>query len=110
MHQRTDKIHELNLTGVVFPWNDNRPVGIMIEDVEFVALYTTVEKLKDSIELMGVKEYSIKQVQDGPEFLSSFEGTGLRIALDPYLHIHEEHGPVTRFMEVKLPNPISKFN
>lgn len=101
MHQRSNNIKSISLTGKIFPFKDGQPVGVVVENVTFLSLFSTEEKLHFSMEMMGVSDYSIKQIDDHTEFLDSIQGSGIRVMLDPYLAIHETEGPVTRFTEIK---------
>jgi hypothetical protein len=46
-----------------------------------------VDKLRDMMSRLDIRDYTIKQVDDGPDFLTSFdvpEASDIRVILDPY--------------------------
>lgn len=85
------------IDGYLLPWRQEQPVSIIVEGVWFIAIFSTMKKLEQSMEFAGVKEYSIKQIDDGIDFIDSIKEQGGRIMLDPYI----VNGN-TRFTEITL--------
>jgi hypothetical protein len=80
------------------PWNktDEQPCFILIEDVEFIPLFSTEEKLNEHLNFIKYKfETSTKMITDMDDFLDSI--SPYRVALDPYT----TERFTTRFIEIK---------
>jgi hypothetical protein len=99
MHLGTTTIHSISASGKLMPWKDNQPVGVILENIQFICLYSTKEKLDSDMKEMGVSNYSIKQIYDGVEFMESVRG--YRVMLDPYKTLDDNNRQVTRFLELK---------
>ena len=67
------KTKEVTLTGQVFAYSDSQgPVLLNLPQLgPSFALFKTVEDFKFYMKVIGVKDYTIKKVDDGKEFLSS---------------------------------------
>jgi hypothetical protein len=65
--------------------NSLEPVLYEIEGTKFVPIFSTVEKLRDSMSFAHVDEYDIKTITDGIDFLESIEEAGFNGILDPYI-------------------------
>jgi len=94
----------IELTNALFPWNGTTPHFLRMPDSEYLYLpcFTKVELLKEMMTRVGITDYTVKQITDGAEFMSSFSDQGskdIRVILDP--HFIEE-GRV-RFQQV-IPN------
>jgi len=85
--RRTDKPPEdVTLTGKLFPWKNNQPVFLRVPKSPYYYLpcFSTEEKLRDVLKRAGVEFASIKQIQDGPEFLTTEFPPLTKIIIDPY--------------------------
>jgi hypothetical protein len=94
----------VSLTGTVFPWKDWQPVFFRMpqSDYLYIPCFTDVDKLRDMMARLNIRDYKIKQVDNGPEFLTSFdvpEASNMRVILDP----HFIEGGKVRFTQV-VPN------
>ena len=99
----------IDLTGALFPWEGEQPVFMRMPGSSYLYLpcFTEVDKLRLIMARIGVFSYSVKQIEDGPDFLTSFDVPGaedIRVILDPHFL---EDGKV-RFTQVAKPGaPIS---
>ena len=80
---------EVTLTGTLFPWDGDQPHYLMMpgSDYRYLPCFTSADKLREVMDRVGVSNYTIKQVEDGPDFLTSFdvlEAANVRVILDPY--------------------------
>ena len=96
-------VEEVTLTGMLLPWKAGDPVLLRMPacDDEFLPLFTREEDLREVLRQAGASFDSIKQVDDGREFLDSLPlMTGssrlLRVITNPRI---VEQGRV-RFVEV----------
>lgn len=68
-------VKELVLTGMLMPWANGQPVLLNMMGVGAMVLYLPLfddpDQLRSVLERAGVGFESIKQVEDGPEFLDS---------------------------------------
>lgn len=72
--RRTEKSPEdVVLTGLLFAWRNGQPVLVhVIGSLQFhLFLFDSAEKLREELASIGAAFDSIKQVDDGPEFLAS---------------------------------------
>lgn len=81
---------------MLLPWQlaDEQPVFIKLEDVVFVAVFTTEEKLTAAARIFNCS-YRIKQIDNGIEFLDSVT-PHVRVMVDPWITAQGN----TRFTEV----------
>ena len=91
----------VSLTGTVFPWHEGQPIFLKMpeSDYLYMACFTDVDKLRAMMVRLKIQDYSIKQVQDVHEFLTSFdvpEASDVRVILDP----HFIAGGKVRFTQV----------
>ena len=87
-------------SGYLLPWRKDieQPCLILIENIEFIAVFSTKEKLDAHLERCKYSvETSIKQIDNTDEFLESVLPF-YRVALDPY----PTERMTTRFTELKL--------
>lgn len=89
------------LTGTLFPWEGGLPCFLRIpgSEYEYLPCFTSADKLHEMMAIVGITGYTIKQVEDGPEFLTSFdvpEARNIRVILDP----HFVEGGRLRFFQV----------
>jgi len=94
----------VNLTGTVFPWDGTQPHFFMMpgSNYQYLPCFTDVDKLRDMMDRLHIQRYTIKQVEDGPDFLTSFDVPGaehIKVVLDP----HFIEGGRVRFTQV-VPN------
>jgi hypothetical protein len=101
----TGKPPELvSLTGLLFPWLEYAPALLRMPGSPHLYLpcFHTPEKLRALMDRAGTHFSSIKQIEDGPMFLSSFprtDGTSqIKIIIDPY-YTEEDR---VRYIEIKL--------
>lgn len=79
----------VELTGMLFPWDGVQPVLASMPGSPsfYLALFSDEERLRSFMEEAKIPFRSIKQVQDGPEFLTSFDERHrqtLKIIINPY--------------------------
>lgn len=91
----------INITGCLTPFKNGQPSFIHLPNNSnfWVAIFTTKDKLEKSCVELGIKDFNIKEVSDGMDFVNSLIEVGVRIMLDPY--IVESEGK-TFWTEVKL--------
>lgn len=65
----------------------------------WLAVFSTLDKLEESCAELGFKDYRIKHIDDGREFIESVMESGVRIMLDPYRVTSENK---TRWTEIIL--------
>lgn len=82
---RKRDVSKSSLSGKLIPWqlDIDQPHLVRIEDRNFLAVFSTEEKAKEAIRLMGVKA-KIKVITDGEEFYNSVVSQ-IDIILDPYI-------------------------
>jgi len=98
---------EVVLTGMLFPWDGRQPVLLSMPGslLFYLPLFSTEEKLRETMKQAGVPFRSIKHVDDGAVFLASVYGDNpgaletLAVILDPYFL---PSGRV-RFTQVQIP-------
>lgn len=86
----------INIDGYLMALYDNDPsdpVLIVIEGQRFLPVYSTAEKLRESMNKINVTDYTIKQITDGRDFLDSV--SNMNVCADPY-----EHNGNTRFTNI----------
>jgi hypothetical protein len=100
MHQTSDKLHHLNLTGYgLWVYADTgQPVLARLEGVLFLQLFSTREKAEAALPLLRpAGPVKLKAVSDQGPFLGSVWGK-VRVMVDPYIVDGK-----TRFIEVNPP-------
>jgi hypothetical protein len=98
MIQLNEQSKPIKKSGYMLPWDADaeQPCLILIEDVEFIAVFSDEVKLHEHLELMKYKcKVTIKLIHDTDEFLDSVQP--FRVALNPW--ITERF--TTRFTEIK---------
>jgi len=85
-----ESIRSVDITGNLSPFLFNdQPVFVKMpnEDSRFVLVFTTEDKLRESMKfvLPPRTEYKIKYVDDGVEFCESIWEQGYRVMRDPYI-------------------------
>ena len=98
-------LRSVGLTGKIFPWNPSTQQPVLTHmgasTTYYLACFSKEEDLRATMTRLGITGYTIKQIQDGPEFLSSIPSTygddTLHVILDPYL---AEDGLRTRWTQV----------
>ena len=85
MRQRSNKVLSVSVTGMaVAIYSGGHPVMLRIEDVEFVVICSTKEKMEQVLAFAGITDAKIQQITDSNEFFDSVRG--IRIMLDPYIY------------------------
>ena len=92
---------EVSLDGMLFPWDGEQPVFFRMpgSDFFYLACFSSKEHLFDFMKHVGCDYRSVKQIENGREFMSSFDGhhDRVKIILDPF---YLPNGRV-RFSEVR---------
>jgi len=70
-----------------------------IAQILSTCVFSTLDKLEESCAELGFKDYRIKHIDDGREFIESVMEGGVRIMLDPYRVTSENK---TRWTEIIL--------
>jgi hypothetical protein len=97
----------VNLTGKLFPFNDNRPVLLSIpgSDFSYLPCFSNAENLRVIMVHINRISFSIKQIIDGIEF---FQGISLnpiiKVMVDPYF---TEEGTI-RFFQIEILSDFDK--
>lgn len=91
----------IDLTHALFPWDGESPCYLRMPDSEYLYLpcFTSAEKLRAMMDQVGITGYTIKQIDDGSEFMTSFnvpEAKDIKVILDP----HFVDGGKVRFLQV----------
>lgn len=82
---------EVTIRGCVVPWRNGGPVVLEMTGTSdwFVPMFSTAEALKASMRMLDVDYQSIKQIDDGRQFLEGLAESEtpqrLRPILDPVL-------------------------
>jgi hypothetical protein len=85
-----DTLHPVDLNGYVFPWEDGRPVFVLMQGSldTFLPLFADEQALHRMMRHAAIRYSSIKVVDDQGEFIDSLPlylaGGRLRIMIDPY--------------------------
>lgn len=101
-HRVNDRLHRLDLGGYLFPWNDELPVLVMMEDCRdvFLPLFASREALDGMMQQTTAVYTSVKEIDDQMEFIDCLPlfiaDRRLRIMIDPY---RAENGCI-RFKEL----------
>ncbi len=76
---------DVSLTGGLIPWDGNQPALLNVPGSthNYMPIFTTQEKLEQLMTRAQTPYDSIKQIQDGREFLTSIPGE-IHIMVDPY--------------------------
>jgi len=96
----------IKVSGYLLPWDKtaNQPCRIEIENTEFIAVFSSMDKLEEHLLWCAYGfEVSVKQIDDTDEFLDSVIPF-CRVALDP----HATEKMTTRWTELKLPQDEQK--
>jgi hypothetical protein len=81
-------VKEIRITGTLCPFEtDVSPCLFRVPGSEnyYVAVFTSEEKLRQMCAFAGQKNYKVKQVTDGTEFLEDLFANGIRVMHDPYV-------------------------
>ncbi len=81
---------DVDLTGALLPWDTTKkqPCFLRMPDSEYLYIpcFTSIDQLRAMMVQIGVTEYRVKQVDDGREFMSSFDipqARDIRVILNP---------------------------
>jgi len=77
------------LTGGLIPWHDDQPVLLRmpLSDLDYFPVFSSKELLEDTLGKAGIPFTSIKQVENGPEFLTTFteeHRRTMKLIFDPF--------------------------
>lgn len=76
------------MTAKLIPWDGNQPVWLTMpgSPILYLPVFSTEYQLRETMSKAGVFFQSIKQIEDGPEFLQSVVDAKEQIAVivDPY--------------------------
>lgn len=79
------KPREADITGC-FLAIDLAPVFVTIQGRDFLAIFSTEDKLRESMTFHKVTNYSILQIRDGERFLDQLWSHHVQVVLDPHIH------------------------
>jgi hypothetical protein len=87
----------VSLNGKVFPWHNDQPVFACLVDnpATFVPVFDDPDLLHANMRDRGIRNYTIKKIDDGLDFLASLEEGGVRVMLNP-----RQEGPKVVWTEV----------
>jgi hypothetical protein len=79
----------IDLTAKLFPWEAGQPVllSMPLSDFFYFPCFSSKELLEDTMKRAGVSYASIKMIEDGREFLTTFTDEHKRVTkliVDPY--------------------------
>lgn len=94
-------LKEVSITGALIPWDGDQPHLLRMpgSDFRYLPCFTTVEKLRALMEVLGILGYTVKQIDDGQDFMSSVSSSSaqdIRVILDA----HFTEGGKIRFTQV----------
>lgn len=97
----TGRYRDVSLTGCLIPWKGGQPVFMSMpgSPLSYLATFTTEAKLRAVMVEIGIEIDSIKNIDDGTEFLSSIP-LDVPVIIDPH-----RVGDKTRWTEVKRGQP-----
>ena len=100
-HQVGTASKSIDLTNALFPWDSVVPCYLRMPNSEYLYLpcFTSEDKLRTLMTQVGITGYTIKKIEDGPEFMTSFnvpEASNIKVILDP----HFVDGGRVRFLQV----------
>lgn len=75
-----------DLSGALLPWRGDGPLYLAVNRPAYrycLPCFRDVDALRMFMIRAGVTDYEIKQIDVGAEFLNSFEGSNIRVLLDP---------------------------
>lgn len=83
---------DVSLTGTVFPWDPSTDQPLLLNmaltNARYLVCFSSSDALKAMMERLEITGYTIKQIDDGPVFLSelpaTYGGDPLHVILDPY--------------------------
>lgn len=90
----------LSISGFYTPFQQNdQPHFVQMPYVDdfWVAIFSDLDKLDDGCRRLGIKDYKIKLILDGRDFIDSIKENNIRIMLDPYVVLEKNK---TRWTEV----------
>jgi hypothetical protein len=96
---------EVDLTGHLVAWGREQPILLRMlgSKLWYLAAFSTESQLRELYARVGVKVERIKQIDDGPQFMSSFEGHDeLVVIVDPYF---TDEGRI-RWLQVPMPGSV----
>lgn len=98
----SSQLRAVKVTGFLSPFRHNdQPWVLKMPNNPscWIAIFSSVEKLEEACADLNIRDYKIKQITDGRDFVESIIEQGVRIMLDPYA-IRSENK--TRWTEVVM--------
>ena len=98
---RGEKFKEDDLSGALLPWKNGVPVYFQSSHPGqyYLPCFSGIDALRLFLLRAQVFEYEVKRIGIGSEFLKSFEGSNIKVVLDPsqlpdgQIEIEEFHLP-----------------
>ena len=83
---RSNQFTEEDLSGALLPWANGAPVYVPStshSNQYYLPCFTDIDALRIFMLKVQVFEYEVKRIDVGSEFLKSFEGSNIKVVLDP---------------------------
>ena len=83
---RGNQFREDDLSGALLPWRNGAPVYTPSNSNPgqyYLPCFTDIDALRIFMLRAQVFEYEIKRIDVGSEFLNGFEGSNIKVVLDP---------------------------
>jgi len=82
------RVRPIDITGYLIPFDENeQPICVCIQDGgisgRMVVVFSTEEKLRDTMEFIGHPNFKIKQIDDPLEFCETLWEQHCRVICDP---------------------------
>jgi hypothetical protein len=76
---------EDDLSGALLPWAHEAPIYVQADtpDQYYLPCFTDIDALRLFLARAHLYEYEVKRIGVGSEFLKSFEGSNIRVVLNP---------------------------
>ena len=75
-----------DLSGALIPWKNKGPIYLLVNQLTHrycLPCFSDVDALRLFMIRAGVVDYEIKRIEVGSEFLKSFEGSNIKVVLNP---------------------------
>lgn len=80
------KFTEGELSGALLPWANGTPIYVPSSSYlgqYYLPCFTDIDALRIFMLKVQIFEYEVKRIDVGGEFLKSFEGSNIKVVLDP---------------------------
>lgn len=84
----SEEFSPVNIDGYFSPFAYNdQPHLVELPDNpnKWIVVFSNVDALKKSCEFLNIKDYKIKRIDDGLDFIDSLKPYGIRVMANPYV-------------------------